>query len=71
MAKKFLVTSAITDEQVKKDPISNVYPETTILNSDYAKYASIGLYETRYEVEYVELVLNRTSEIVITITRIA
>jgi len=69
--KKFLVTSATADEQVKQDPISNVYSETTILNSDYAKYASIGLYETRHEVEYVELVLNRTSELVTTITRIA
>lgn len=71
MAKKFLVTLATADEQAEKDPISNVYSETTILNSDYAKYASLGLYETRYEVEYVEIVLNRTSEVVTTITRIA
>lgn len=69
--KKFLVTAATADEQVKKDPISNVYSETTILNSDYAKYASLGLYETRYEVEYIELVLDRVSEVITTITRIA
>ncbi len=69
--KKFLVTSATPDEQVKKNPISNIYGEQVILNSDYAEFVSIGLYETRYVVEYVELVLDRKSEWITTITRIA
>ena len=71
MAKKFLVTAATADEQVKQNIISSLYDEEVILSSDYAKFASIGLYESRYEVDYIESIEGRKSEWVTTITRIA
>jgi hypothetical protein len=71
MAKKFLVTAATADEQVKQNIISSLYDEEVILSSDYAKFASIGLYESRYVVDYIESIEGRKSEWVTTITRIA
>ena len=71
MAKKFLVTAATADEQVKQNIISSLYDEEVILSSDYAKFASIGLYESRYVVDYIESIEDRKSEWVTTITRIA
>ena len=71
MAKKFLVTAATADEQVKQNIISSLYDEEVILSSDYAKFASIGLYESRHVVDYIESIEGRKSEWVTTITRIA
>ena len=71
MAKKFLVTAATADEQVKQNIISSLYDEEVILSSDYAKFASIGLYESRYVVDYIESIEDRKSEWVTTITRVA